>query len=240
MTTALDELYEAALAHARADDRVLGLVLHGSRARGLANEWSDYDVELVVVDGAEAAIEARYTDAPAGWDLWATSLPTMRAMPLGPVTWIRRSYLRLSPVLDKTGGELQRVIDEIWHVPEAAVAEYVQVQLDAYSTAVLRSIKNLRAGDVLAHRLDAAASIEPMLASVFAMHERRLAPLPKYLRWDLERFPLTGLSCTSDELLDGLLAILDRGDVATQQRLLADVQELARRSGHGAAFEITG
>lgn len=212
-------------------------MLHGSRARGLENEWSDCDVELVVVEGAEAEIEARYAGTPAGWHLWATSLATMRAMPLGLAAWIRRSYMRLSPVVDKTGGELQREIDEIWHVPEAGLAEYVHAQLDAYVNAVYRSIQNLRAGDLLAHRLEAATSIEPMLAAMFAMHDRRLSPFAKYLRWELEHFPLDGLSCPADELVAAILSILDRGDLASQQRLLALVEALARRSGHGAAFD---
>ncbi|HET6583805.1 MAG TPA: hypothetical protein VFG69_10160, partial [Nannocystaceae bacterium] len=190
-------------------------------------------------EGAEAEYEARLAGAPEGWDLWASSLATLRAMPLAAPLWIRRSYMRLAPVVDKTGGELARVIDEIWRVPPAMLGTYVHAQLDGYVNAVYRSVKALRAGDALAHRLDAAASIEPMLAAAFAMHDRRLAPLAKYLRGELEHFPLTGLGRSADEILADVLAILDRGDLDAQQRLLGELEALARRSGHGAALDAS-
>jgi len=61
-------------------------------------------------------------------------------------------------------------------------------------------------------------------------------PFNKFLRWELERFPLGSLMWSAEALLPRLEQVLD-GNLGEQQRLFRDVEALAGARGHGDVIE---
>src|SRR5206468_9475592 len=94
-------------------------------------------------------------------------------------------------VLDKTDGELARVVAEQESLPRGSRDAVVREALDGYINQTYRS---LRYGT----RLDAVEAIPHALRTIFALGDR-VRPYNKYLAWELRHHPLDG--CGADELL---------------------------------------
>ena len=100
--------YTSLLEAARSDEQVLGLVLTGSRGRGVfVRPESDWDVRLVVRDEALAECEHRF-DTPHGSlvEVVVFSLADFeKAGAIGsPSEWDRYSYAHAEIALDKLDG----------------------------------------------------------------------------------------------------------------------------------------
>jgi hypothetical protein len=209
----LDEL----LARARADDNVVGLVVHGSRGRGLhVRDESDWDV-VVVVREAHGVYDAERGDAVESFEV--TSLEDLPDWMLPALAWT-------TPALDKTG-EVAGQLAAVTAVDPATAAE----PLDGYVNSYYRSAKNARAGLELASLLDAQESIRWYLHFVFAVHGR-LRPYNKWLEWELLEHPLP-----VDLDLARLERIARTGDVGEQRALFRETEALAREHGHGATID---
>lgn len=209
----LDELLE----QAREDENVIGVVVHGSRGRGLhVHEESDWDVILVVRE-----LRGQY-DSERGGKLEAFEMTSLAHLPkwmLPAVTWT-------TPALDKTGAVAAQLA-EVTKVDPATAAE----PLDGYVNSYYRSAKNARAGLELASLLDAQESIPPYLEFVFAAHGR-VRPYNKWLEWELEHHPLP-----VEVDLARLEGIARTGDLSEQQALFRETEALARARGHGATID---
>jgi len=220
--TALEEF----LAYAAEERRILGVVLTGSRGRGaLVHEQSDWDVRVLV--GDEEREFASSLDTPHGSPIEVTAM-SVSDFASGP-DWDRYSYARTRVLLDKLGGEVQRLVDRRGRLAEDEVSERVRAALDAYLNSLHRSLKSARLGLDLESRLDACESVGWLLETVFAL-EARVRPFNKYLRWELETHPLADWSAES--LLTTIEAVLG-GDAGAQQRLFGQVEERVRRKGFG-------
>lgn len=221
---------------ARADDRVVGLVLTGSRGRGpYAREDSDWDVRLVVRDDALAeAMPVYSTEHGAVVEAVVFSLTEFeRAGELGSEDeWDRYSYVHCRVVLDKLDGRIEQLVAAKGSLPAGAARELAARTLDGYVNSYYRSARNLASGLTLESQLDAAESLPPFLTTLFALHER-VRPFNKFLRWELEQHPLGDPLWSADALLPRLEAILATGDLAEQQSLFRDLERLARSRGHG-------
>jgi hypothetical protein len=210
----LDEL----LAHARDDDNVIGIVVHGSRGRGVhVHEGSDWDVIVVVREPA-----GRYDSEERGGDLEAFEVTSLAQLPqwmLPAVTWT-------TPALDKTG-EVAAQLAEVTNVDPATAAG----PLDGYINSYYRSAKNARADLELAALLDAQGSIPYYLEFVFAAHGR-VRPYNKWLEWEQREHPLP-----VDVDLARVERIARTGELADQQELFRETETLARSLGHGATID---
>ncbi len=125
-------------------------------------------------------------------------------------------------VLDKTEGELTRVVAEQELLPAGGRDAVVREALDGYINQTYRS---LRYGT----RLDAVEAIPYALRTIFAL-ENRVRPYNKYLEWELRHHSLEGWSA------DELLPLLDRvltGEPEAQHELFRRIEEPARREGFG-------
>lgn len=227
---------------ARDDERVLGLVLGGSRGKGVVREGSDYDVDLVVTDDAfDAVREAVASRAPdndvrvftlEGFDghaAWGSS-----------TAWNRYNYVGLHVDFDRTGGELQRIVNEKGVVPERHAKAFIEESLDRYINQTYRSLKGLLVGSPVAHRLEAAEAVRGVLEALFCLHGRRVLPYYKYLQWELARAPLDLLALSSDELLELLLRIVATGDPDAQRKLLAEAARVFGNAGYVSVFDAWG
>jgi hypothetical protein len=208
---------DALLEEARQDENVIGVVVHGSRGRGLhVHEGSDWDVVVVVHQRA-----GRY-DSERGGQLEAFEVTSLTKLPdwmLPAVTWT-------TPALDKTGAVTAQLA-EATTIDPATAAE----PLDGYVNSYYRSAKNARAGLELAALLDAQESIRWYLQFVFAVHGR-VRPYNKWLEWELREHPLP------DEVdLSRLERIARTGDLDEQRSLFRETESLAREQGQGATID---
>ncbi len=220
VVTALDDL----LARARADPAVLGVVLTGSRARGMGTVHSDVDVHVVV----------RQRGGPWSRTLRTPGMDRIVCTPdeLGDTSdlWQRYAFRGAQVLLDRLGGGITELVHR-QAVPTAAEATaWAREGLDGYINFIYRAAKSRRDGHDSAAALDTRESVGWLLTAVFALYGR-LRPYNKYLRWELQTYPLDP-PWTASALPQRLLR-----DPAG---LFPDVERLARRRGLGDVIDAWG
>lgn len=213
-----DELLEVA----REREEVLGLYVFGSRGRNfMVDERSDWDVCVVLAD-------------PEARDAFDHEFPYVHGAPVeiasatldelhdDPSEHSRYAAAHVQVMLDKTEGELTRVVAEQESLPDGSRDPIVREALDAYINQTCRS---LRYGT----RLDAVEAVPHALRTIFAL-AGRVRPYNKYLEWELRHHPLEGWDA------DELLPLLDRvlaGEPEAQHELFSRIEPAARREGFG-------
>ena len=242
MSEDADQIYQEIVSSAEADPNVLGFVLGGSRGKGFATEHSDYDCAMVVRDEAFELYLARMRGLPPSLDVGVYTLQQFaeHAAWGGASAWDRYNWAHLRAQVDKTGGEIQTLIDEKGKIPADVVCEFIGSELDRYINQVYRSIKCLRDGNEIGYRFEAADSVRPLLDVIFAVHDRRLRPYYKYLEWELTEFPLHKFPWAAGELLEMLRAILATGSYQAQQQIFREVERVLRGEGCGEVFDGWG
>ena len=214
--------YEELLEVARARDEVVGMYVFGSRGRDfMVDERSDWDVCVVLADAAARDEFSREFPLEHGArvEIVAVTLDDLRGN--RSEHW-RYAAAHADVVVDKTGGELARVVAEQESLPSGTRDAVVREALDGYINQTYRS---LRYGT----RLDAVEAIPYALRTIFAL-EDRVRPYNKYLEWELRHHPLEGWPA------DELLPLLDRlltGQAEAQHELFRRIEEPARRAGFG-------
>lgn len=242
------ETYFALLRRAERDPSILAFWLGGSRGMGRPTVFSDYDIGIIVAEGAyepfcrELGFEGPFqADWRPGVDLVVRTLPMLEAF----ATWgtdeavYRYSFAHLEAQVDKTG-RVQSMIGAKACVPADAAVEFIDASLDHALNQAYRALKCLRDGDPAASRLEAVEAINPFLDAAFALHGGRLRPYFKYLRWELETFPLDRLPFGGGALMDRLAAMMDPGGAVALSELLAAAQAPFRAGGHGRALDGWG
>ncbi len=230
--------YDTVLELAQRDDGVLGLVLGGSHGKGVfVRPESDHDLYLVVRDPDTYRRRFR-TRRGDPVEVLVFSLEEFRAhAAVGSASeWNRYSFAHVEPVVDKTGGELARIVEEKGRLPRDDARRIAAEALDGYVNLYYRSAKNVYAGLVLASRLDASESVPWLLTALFAL-DGRVRPYNKYLEWELDHYPLPGEAWSGERLLPMLQRIVATGELGEQQRLFRDVEQLARERGQGSVID---
>jgi hypothetical protein len=172
-----DDGFEALLRQARADPDVLGVVLTGSHAQGLATPGSDYDVKVILRDDAGAGTQTRYpVDAFPNVDL--------RVMPLRefvayagwdtPFAWDRYSFAH-ARILEDPSGIISALVAEKGRIPAEHQSSFMRAALDAFINCVYRALKCTRRENRLCARLEASEAVQHALAVIFAL-EGRIRP----------------------------------------------------------------
>jgi hypothetical protein len=232
--------YESLVRAAQADERVVGLVLTGSRGRGpFARHDSDWDVRLVVRDDPKNEAESVFgTPHGAPVEVVVYSLTTFeRAAEAGaPDEWDRYSYTHCKVVIDKLDGRIAELVAAKAVLPADAAREIAARMLDTYINSYFRSAKNLSGGLMIEAQLDAAESVAPFLTALFALHER-VRPFNKFLRWELVQHALGDPLWSAERLLPRLGRIISACDLAEQQLLFRDTERLARERGLGGVID---
>jgi hypothetical protein len=242
------QVYDELLKRAQDDPAVLAFWLGGSRGKGRPTRHSDYDIVILVAEDAyrafcdELGLERPFQgNWRPGVDLTVGTLPGFAAA----AAWDsserghRYGHAYVKALVDKTG-EAQALIDTKARVPAEHVAGFIDASLDHAINQVYRALKCLRDGDPGASRLEAAAGVDPFFDAVFALHGGRLRPYYKYLRWELETWPLTRLPIGDARLMDRVLSVLGDGDGPALSDLLAETQPAFRAAGHSAVYDAWG
>ncbi|MGA5708136.1 hypothetical protein ACWDTQ_07255 [Streptomyces cellulosae] len=226
--------YDAFVALAVADPAVVGLVLKGSRAHdGMATRRSDHDLYVILADGAATGLTRYAGHRSPELDLVVLSLDAFRTAGGHE----RYALARARVVLDRLDGGIGRILDDKARPAAEEASARAGALLDAYANSLYRSVKNDRDGQPLAARLDAADSLGFLLELLFTL-DRRHRPYNKYLRWELDRYPLPGWA--TGELLDSVDRVSATGDIPAQRRLFARVEAAAREAGLGAVLDAWG
>jgi hypothetical protein len=216
---ALDELA------ARDDPTILGLVLSGSAARGMATEHSDVDVYVVRDDDVE-----RETSHSAAIDEIYWSVADLEQVDRhGEGGWYFRWSFAYAEVLrDQTGGRVTEAVRRQATVDDDELRWVLvdQDRLDGFVNFAYRALKNHRDGRLLEARLDAAESLPWLLNVVFTL-AGRLRPYNKYLPWELREHPLAVPEWSAEAFLPEIEQIL-AGDPAALRRTFAVVDREVR------------
>jgi predicted nucleotidyltransferase len=204
----------------RQDPTIVGLVLTGSAARGLATENSDADV-IVVRDEAAAGLRVIREEAIDEIPMTLAEIETV--LPIGSSgAWIRWQFAWAKVLRDNTDGRIAAAIQR-----QAILAPEEQThvltglgRLDEFINFAYRSLKSHRDKRPLQARLDSAESVAPFLDVIFAF-EARVRPYNKYLPWELREHPLSNSRWQAAALADLLQGLLDGSPDAVRDAFLA-------------------
>jgi hypothetical protein len=227
-----DQKYLALVSEAQNDPNILGLILGGGRGKCQFTEYSDYDVELIAIDIVVAS--QKYKNFEEQNIIDTINPMTIDSFRLhaawgGEDAWDRYTYSHNKAVIDKTG-EVQRIIDEKGRIPKGEEKKFVEDNIGGYMNSMYRTIKNYRDGNILAHRMDAAESIPYLLSALFGA-ENRIRPYNKFLRWELEKYPVADLQFSVEDFLKKIELIITTGDTVTQKELFKVFLEFFRSKG---------
>lgn len=230
---AADAEFARILEVARADERVVGLLLGGSRGKDPAyvTERSDYDVYVIVADEATRDEHGHRFPSAHGdpVEVIVAILDSFRthALPGSGTEWNAYTFAHVTPLIDRLDGEIARLAEaKARRDPDAAPP-----LLDAYINSYYRAAKNHRDGRHLEAHLDAAESLAWLLDFLFAA-SGRVRPYNKWLLWELRMHPLPE-SWSEDRLVPALATVLQTGDLRAQRALFRDVELFARSRGYG-------
>jgi hypothetical protein len=137
--------------------------------------------------------------------------------------------------VDDAHGSISRLLARLGSLERDEAHALAAQRLDDYVNAYYRAAKNARSGLMSEARLDATESVSLLLDFLFAVHER-VRPFNRFLRWELERRPLTGDVWEATALLARLEAVT-AGDLAEQQEVFRDAEALARAHGLGDVLD---
>ncbi|SCE79889.1 Nucleotidyltransferase domain-containing protein [Micromonospora viridifaciens] len=218
------DAFEDLLARAEADPAVVGLVLTGSQARGTATVHSDHDVHVVVRSRNERWHTTRRT---AELDEIVSTLDELADT---SDLWQRYAFRGARVLLDRLGGGVAALVERQAVPTEAEATAWARDALDGYLNLAYRAAKSRRDGNALAATLDERESVPWLLTTVFALHSR-LRPYNKYLRWELETYPLPE---------PWTAAVFPARALRDPIGMFPDVARLARGRGHGDVLDAWG
>ena len=224
---------------AETDSNIIAFWLGGSRGKGVVTEFSDYDCVLIVKDGLLDEYKKKYyAQKTDDIEFWVMTLHEFRNHALweSQFAWDRYNYAHIKPIIDKTGGEIEKLFLDKSVIPADKIKEVVSGYLDAYINQIYRSMKCFRDDNQAASQFEAVESINWLFSSLFGL-EGRLRPYYKYIQWELKNYPLKYIPWRSEELLEKVLNIIKTGNIQTQQELLKSIEPLFREKGYGEVFD---
>ncbi|GAA2538881.1 hypothetical protein GCM10010435_02690 [Winogradskya consettensis] len=201
-----------------ADPAVEGLILTGSHARGTATVHSDRDLVMIG--------PAHYARRTATLDV---AVVTIEDLADTSDIWQRYAFRGAKTLVDRRSGQITDLVHRQATPTAQEAVTWAREGLDGYVNFLYRAAKSRRDDEHVAARLDEAESVSWLLLTVFALHGR-VRPYNKYLRWELETYPL-------DPPWD---ATLPERAVANPASLFPAVEALARDQGHGDILDAWG
>lgn len=231
---------------AREDPTIVGIILTGSAARGMATRHSDVDIMVVRDEQGEVARDVTRSSAIDEIPLTLAELETVK--PVGSDgAWERWSFAWAQVLRDSLGGRVVDAVRKQAMMSEQETHDLLigRSRLDEFVNLAYRALKSHRDGRPEAARLDSAESVASMLDVVFAL-SGRVRPYNKYLAWELGEHPLPNSDWQDGRLLDCVSGLLDGSEVAVRQAFLTIEKEcraydrLSRQDGMSKIIEDWG
>lgn len=210
---ALDEILN------RDDPHLVGILLSGSAARGMATKRSDIDITLYYDQEMELGVtRSRFIDEVRGpIDGWSEPAS------FGTDAWYQRWASAWPLILrDTPDGKVARQAlaratlteDEQWPI--------VLDRVDGYLNLVYRALKSHRDGRILERDLDAMESVPWLLDTIFPICGR-VRPYNKYLAWELREHPLPVPEWSAEFLIPQIQATI-AGDIEAIRDVFAVIE----------------
>ena len=232
-----EEAYQQLIVTAREDSGVVGLILGGSRGKGIpTTAASDYDISIIAQNEVIEGVTIKYKalSSPTGLDISCMSEQglSMYGVWGSDTMWARYGFAHTKAVIDKTR-RLQAWIDEQEFIPEPAKSDAIKQSLDGYLNYTHRSFKSLRDRRTPAAHLASCDAMPLLITFLFAV-EGRVRPYNEYIEWELGVHPLENLRAIPPAVfMKKISTVLVSGDEATQKELYALVREVANRNDIG-------
>jgi len=231
--------YEQILKEAKENDDIVGFILVGSRGKGFENEHSDYDAVLISSDEGATVLSKKYGKKKFdNLDLSIRSLSDFKTFAgwESPESWDRYNYAHVKILVDKTNGELEKIVQEKGQIPSDKLSKFIDWWIDGYVNGVYRSVKCIRNNNLFGAHLEVVNSMLDLLTLVFAMNGRH-RPFLGYVQKELEQYPLEHLPWKAEEFVKKIKIVLETADLETQQELLSGIEKMSRETGHGHMFD---
>jgi len=126
------DILEQVLARAAADPGVRGVILTGSRARGMATARSDHDVTIVVAEQAQSWRHSTRTD------VLDEVVCSLAALADTSVHWRRYSYRGAKVLLDRLDGGVAQLVDRQATFSAEEASRHAHTNLDSYINQLYR------------------------------------------------------------------------------------------------------
>jgi len=205
----MHELVQPILDEAERDDNVVGILIKGSRSMGVADEESDWDVVVVLLQGEPSQKK------DGRLELITTTLERVRAVS----SWELPALAHSRVLLDKTG-ELAEAVEAAGHLTRKELAELYDGYLNDFS----RSLKSWRRGRELGARIMCGRSLWWLGDFLIALEGKR-APYTEYWGGRL------------GELEPLILEVARTADPRRQQELQAAVEQIATTHGFRDVYD---
>lgn len=226
----LDDL----VAKVEAEENVVGVALTGSWAHGMATEYSDVDLYVVLRERTDAWRRTRVD----GLDIELLELRQLRAVPRDPGRWWDRySLVRAEVILDRLDGEITDLFARWGRLSGEETEIAIDYYLDPYLAYTDRCLREHRVGLKVAAHLDAVEGLAWAVRLMFALNER-VPPTNKYVTWELEHFPFDRPGWESPVLLDLICKVLVGGDAGAVRSLFHLFEQALRERGFGGALDM--
>jgi predicted nucleotidyltransferase len=205
----MHELVQPILDEAERDDNVVGVLIKGSQAMGTADEESDWDVVVVLVEGEPSQKK------DGRLELITTTLERVRAVS----SWELPALAHSRVLLDKNG-ELAEAVGAAGQLTRSELAELY----DGYLNDFYRSLKAWRRGHELGARIMCGRSLWWLGDFLIALGGKR-APYTEYWGGRL------------GELEPLILEVARTADPRRQQELQAAVEQIATAHGFRDVYD---
>jgi hypothetical protein len=205
----MHELVQPILDEAERDDNVVGVLIKGSQAMGMADEESDWDVVVVLLQGEPSQKK------DGRLELITTTLERVRAVS----SWELPALAHSRVLLDKTG-ELAEAVEAAGQLTRKELAELY----DGYLNDFYRSLKSWRRGRELGARIMCGRSLWWLGDFLIALEGKR-APYTEYWGGRL------------GELEPLILEVARTADPRRQQELQAAVEQIATAHGFRDVYD---
>lgn len=222
----------------RVDPNILALIPTGSYGKGAQTDKSDFDCIIIVNENVDE-LKSKYNNSNSPlFEINVLSLSDFSSYALSGTAneWDAYNFAHIKPLVDKTNGKLQQIIDNKSLFNPENINSYVIGTLDAYINSVYRALKNNRDGYLLASKLDAIDSINFLLNAVFALNGK-VRPFNKYLEFELRNYPLQKLPCSADELLTLINSLLNNYNTKDICSLFEIAYKLFTENGYKNVFD---
>ncbi len=231
--------YEQVIEEAKSNAKILGLILVGSRGKGFGNEYSDYDLVMVVNDESVDSLKLEYKhEGLQNMDLSVYSWSEFKNYANWDSSeyWKRYDFAHVKILVDKIG-ELQEIVEEKGYIPKDRLRQFIASALDGYVNGVFRSVKCMRNKNEFGAQIEAVNSMLDLLTSVFALNGRH-RPFLGYIEKELLAYPLEHLPWEPGEFIEKVSTVMKTANIGVQQELLKGMEKMSRDMGYGQVFDL--
>lgn len=231
--------YKDLLAELCEDPNVTGVLLAGSRAKGMEHDGSDTDAYIIFENNTKANYiekfkkETNKNYASLLVDLSNRSIQTLKEFEAfaefgSEYGWDRYNIIRSKIEIDKTKGKLRKILEQKKKLSASEREMVLHQHFGDYLTHSYRLVRGTMDNHKVGTMLDSADVISHLLWTYFALHDR-VRPYNKYLEWELDNFPIKGMKWSGKTFVKMMVKIARQSDVQATKEIYKEIARLAKK-----------